>query len=49
MTAHIEEVNHGNFAKVVLGSSRPVLVDFCAQWCAPSRALAPFVEAVAER
>jgi thioredoxin len=49
MTAHIEEVDDGNFAKTVLASSRPVLVDFWAQWCAPCRALAPIVEAVAER
>ena len=49
MTSHIEEVDEGNFAKTVLGSSRPVLVDFWAQWCAPCRALAPIVEAVAER
>jgi hypothetical protein len=25
MTAHIEEVNDGNFAKIVLGSTGPVL------------------------
>jgi thioredoxin 1 len=49
MKALIEEVNDGNFAKIVLGSNRPILVDFWAQWRAPCRALAPIVEAVAER
>jgi thioredoxin len=49
MTADIGEVDDSNFAKTVLASSRPVLVDFWAQWCAPCRALAPIVEAVAER
>ena len=29
---HIEEVNDGNFAKIVLGATGPVLVDFWAQW-----------------
>ena len=30
MATHIEEVNDGNFAKIVLGSTRLVPVDFWA-------------------
>jgi len=49
MSEHVKDTSDSAFETDVLKSDRPVLVDYWAVWCAPCRALAPTVEAVAEK
>ena len=44
----IVTVTDSNFDSQVAKSSVPFLLDFWAEWCAPCRAIAPHVEALAK-
>ena len=44
---NVIEVTDATFASEVLGASKPVLVDYWADWCAPCRQLAPILEELA--
>lgn len=41
-------ITNAEFEQKVVGASRPVLVDFWAEWCNPCRMLSPTIDQIAE-
>ena len=47
MSEQVKHITDSSFEQDVLKSSKPVLVDFWAEWCAPCRMIGPIIDQIA--
>ena len=43
----IQKLDNSNFKTTIAGGSKPIIVDFYADWCGPCKMMAPVMEEIA--